>query len=157
MSARLLVVSTSHPATSAPVRVGYGPIRRVMGSPYLSAAGVRCLAVLSHWSIRATLRCASCPRRTPWGFPRSAAARCVGRVGLSTPGAGHCLSMLTHFCVPSLQEGRISHAHPLHHDDAATKASRAFNSVPTSPGMDFGGGSLRSLCVDCLLVSETPP
>jgi hypothetical protein len=46
MSARLLVVATSHPATSAPCRGGYCPIRRVMASPCLSAAGLRFVAVL---------------------------------------------------------------------------------------------------------------
>jgi hypothetical protein len=71
MSARLLVVSTSHPATSAPFRGGQGPIRRVMSSPCLSAAGLRFLAVLSHWSLSATLRWAYCQRQTPLGFPRS--------------------------------------------------------------------------------------
>jgi hypothetical protein len=46
MSALLLVLATSHPATSAPFRGGYDPIRRVMSSPCLSAAGLRFLAVL---------------------------------------------------------------------------------------------------------------
>ena len=46
MSARLLVLATSHSATSAPFRGGYCPIRRVMVSPCLSAAGIRFLAVL---------------------------------------------------------------------------------------------------------------
>ena len=46
MSARLLVLATSHPATSAPFQVGHRPIRRVMASPCLSAAGIRLLAVL---------------------------------------------------------------------------------------------------------------
>jgi len=46
MSARLLVLATSHSATSAPFRGGYCPIRRVMSSPCLSAAGLRLLAVL---------------------------------------------------------------------------------------------------------------
>ena len=72
MSPRLPVLSTSHPATSAPFQVGYGPIRRVMDFPCLSAAGVRFLAVLSHWSLSATLQRAYCPRQTPLGFPRSA-------------------------------------------------------------------------------------
>jgi hypothetical protein len=72
MSPLLLVLSTRHPATSAPFQVGYHPIRRVMAFPCLSAAGLRFLAVLSHWSISTTLRCAYCPRQTPLGFPRSA-------------------------------------------------------------------------------------
>lgn len=38
--------------------------------------------------------------------------------------------------------------------DASIKASRVFNSTPTSPGIDFGWGSLLSFCVYCLL--ETP-
>jgi hypothetical protein len=55
-----------------PFRLGIRPIRRVMCSPCLSAAGLRFLAVLSHWSISITLRCAYCQRQTPLGFPRSA-------------------------------------------------------------------------------------
>jgi hypothetical protein len=47
MSPLLLVHATSHPATSAPFQVGHRPIRRVMSSPCLSAAGLRFLAVLS--------------------------------------------------------------------------------------------------------------
>jgi hypothetical protein len=54
MSPLLPVLSTRHPATSAPFRVGSYPIRRVMSSPCLSAAGVRFLAVLAHWSISIT-------------------------------------------------------------------------------------------------------
>ena len=46
MSALLLVVSTRHPATSAPFRVGYCPIRQVMDSLCLSAVGIRFLTVL---------------------------------------------------------------------------------------------------------------
>ena len=38
--------------------------------------------------------------------------------------------------------------------DASTKASLAFNSAPTFPGIDFGWGSLLSCCVYGLL--ETP-
>jgi hypothetical protein len=38
--------------------------------------------------------------------------------------------------------------------DASTKASLAFNSAPTFPGIDFGWGSLLSFCVYGLL--ETP-
>src|SRR5262245_18754112 len=38
--------------------------------------------------------------------------------------------------------------------DASTKASLAFNSTPTFPGIDFGWGSLLSFCVYGLL--ETP-
>jgi hypothetical protein len=47
MSTLLLVVETSHPATSAPFQVGYHPIRQVMDSLCLSAVGIRVLAVLS--------------------------------------------------------------------------------------------------------------
>jgi hypothetical protein len=47
MSPLLPILSTRHPATSAPFQVGYHPIRRAMNSPCLSAAGVRLLAVLS--------------------------------------------------------------------------------------------------------------
>jgi hypothetical protein len=78
ISSLLLVVQTSHPATSAPFRGRHDPIRRVMASPCLSAAGLRFLAVLSHWSISTTLRCAYCPWQTPLGLPRSASASCVG-------------------------------------------------------------------------------
>src|SRR5262245_998741 len=60
ISARLLVVETSHPATSAPFQVGQSPIRRVMASPCLSAAGLRFLAVLSREGIGSTLRQAYC-------------------------------------------------------------------------------------------------
>src|SRR5262245_1300080 len=44
--------------------------------------------------------------------------------------------------------------HPLVHDDASAKASRAFHSTPTVPGRDFRCGSLLSRSVDGLL--ETP-
>jgi hypothetical protein len=53
-SALLLVLATSHPAMSAPFRGGDCPIRRVMDFPCLSAAGLRFLAVLSHWSLSTT-------------------------------------------------------------------------------------------------------
>jgi hypothetical protein len=43
---------------------------------------------------------------------------------------------------------------PSHHYGASTKASRAFNSTPTFPRIDFEWGSLRSFCVYGLL--ETP-
>src|SRR5499426_4627331 len=43
---------------------------------------------------------------------------------------------------------------PLLHYDASTKASLAFNSTPTFPGIDFRCGSLLSFCVYGLL--ETP-
>jgi hypothetical protein len=72
MSPLLLVRATSHLATSAPFQVGYSPIRRIMDSPCLSAVGLRFLAVLSHWSLSATLQWAYCQRQTPLGFPRSA-------------------------------------------------------------------------------------
>jgi hypothetical protein len=68
ISARLLVVETSHPATSAPFQVGQSPIRRVMASPCLSAAGLRFLAVLSREGIGSTLRQAYCLGRPYRGF-----------------------------------------------------------------------------------------
>src|SRR5262247_1762249 len=40
------------------------------------------------------------------------------------------------------------------HDDASSKASHAFNSIPTFPGIDFGCSCLLSFCVYGLL--ETP-
>jgi hypothetical protein len=43
---------------------------------------------------------------------------------------------------------------PLLHYDASAKASLAFNSTPTFPGIDFRCGSLLSFCVYGLL--ETP-
>jgi hypothetical protein len=43
---------------------------------------------------------------------------------------------------------------PLVRNDASTKASLAFNSGPTFPGIEFGCGSLLSFCVYGLL--ETP-
>jgi hypothetical protein len=43
---------------------------------------------------------------------------------------------------------------PLLRYDASTKASLAFNSTPTFPGIDFRCGSLLSFCVYGLL--ETP-
>jgi hypothetical protein len=43
---------------------------------------------------------------------------------------------------------------PHSHYGASTKASLAFNSTPTFPGIDFGCGSLLSFCVYGLL--ETP-
>jgi hypothetical protein len=51
--------------------------------------------------------------------------------------------------------GRTSQPHASHsHYDASTKASLAFNSTPTFPGIDFRYGSLLSFCVYGLL--ETP-
>ena len=155
MSARLLVCATSHPATSAPFRGGYCPIRRVMDSPCLSAAGLRFLAVL-------------CPL---WDWP----ALAMGLLDDSRPQRG--------FHVPHRQEasgelaslrrepGTVSaepltsadlHSSkdvsatfvPFMHYDASTKASRLFNSTPTFPGIDFGCGCLLSFCVYGLL--ETP-
>ena len=43
---------------------------------------------------------------------------------------------------------------PLLRYDASTEASRAFNSCPTSPSIDFGGGYLLSLCIYCLLETQ---
>jgi hypothetical protein len=43
---------------------------------------------------------------------------------------------------------------PLLHYDASTKASLAFNSLPTFPRIDFGCGCLLSFCFYGLL--ETP-
>ena len=56
MSALLLVVSTRHPATSAPFRVGYCPIRQVMDSLCLSAVGIRFLTVLYPLGVGPLLR-----------------------------------------------------------------------------------------------------
>jgi hypothetical protein len=93
--------------------------------------------------------------QTTTGLPRSALARCVGGVGLSTPGAGHRLSMLAnHADLHSIQEGRLNHVRPRSRYDAFSKASRMFNSIPTFPGIDFGCGCLLSSCVYGLL--ETP-
>jgi hypothetical protein len=72
MSLLLLVLTTSHPATSAPFQVGHHPIRRVMDSPCLSAVGLRFLAVLSHEGIGAISRWADCRGQTLLGLPRSA-------------------------------------------------------------------------------------
>jgi hypothetical protein len=41
--------------------------------------------------------------------------------------------------------------------DASTKASHAFNSTPTFPGIEFGWGSLRSFCVYGLLETQGLP
>src|SRR5262245_15044031 len=46
---------------------------------------------------------------------------------------------------------------PLVHDDASAKASLAFNSTPTFPGIDFRCGSLLSFCVDGLLETQQLP
>ena len=43
---------------------------------------------------------------------------------------------------------------PLLRYDASTEASHAFNSCPTSPRIDFGGGYLLSLCIYCLLETQ---
>jgi hypothetical protein len=56
MSARLLVLATSYPATSAPFQVGHRPIRQVMDSLCLSAVGLRFLAVLSREGFGSILR-----------------------------------------------------------------------------------------------------
>ena len=69
ISARLLVVSASHPTTSAPFRGGQGPIRQVMYSPCLSAAGLRFLAVLCPLWISPSLTRGLLDRSRPqWGF-----------------------------------------------------------------------------------------
>ncbi len=68
MSALLLVVETSHPATSAPFQVGHSPIRQVMDSLCLSAVGIRFLAVLSHEGMGSALRRAYCLGRPYRGF-----------------------------------------------------------------------------------------
>jgi hypothetical protein len=41
--------------------------------------------------------------------------------------------------------------------DASTKASLAFNSIPTFPSIDFGCGYLLSFCVYCLLKTPQLP
>jgi hypothetical protein len=46
---------------------------------------------------------------------------------------------------------------PLVHDDASTKASLAFNSIPTFPRIEFGGGCLLSCCVYGLLETQQLP
>ena len=73
MSPLLPVLSTRHPAMSAPFRGGYSPIRRVMDSPCLSAAGLRFLRLPPP----AVDLARSCDRVTGWlqtttGLPRFA-------------------------------------------------------------------------------------
>ena len=46
---------------------------------------------------------------------------------------------------------------PLLHYDASTKASLAFNSVPTFPRIDFGCGCLLSFCFYGLLKTQGLP
>ena len=46
---------------------------------------------------------------------------------------------------------------PLLHDDDSTKASLAFNSIPTFPCIDFGCGCLLSCCVYGLLKTQGLP
>jgi hypothetical protein len=46
---------------------------------------------------------------------------------------------------------------PLLRYDASTKASLAFNSIPTFLGIDFGCGCLLSFCVCCLLETKGLP
>ena len=41
--------------------------------------------------------------------------------------------------------------------DVSIKASSVFNSLPTSPSMDFSGGYLLSFCVYCLLETQPLP
>jgi len=43
---------------------------------------------------------------------------------------------------------------PLLHNDASTEASRAFNSCPTSPSIDFSRGYLLSFCIYRLLETQ---
>ena len=68
MNARLLVLTTSHPATSAPLQSGHRPIRQVMDSLGLSAVGMRFLAVLSRADMGYALRQAYCLGRPYRGF-----------------------------------------------------------------------------------------
>jgi hypothetical protein len=51
----------------------------------------------------------------------------------------------------------MSHVRPHSRYDASTKASLAFNSTPTFPGIDFGCGSLFSFCVYGLLETQRLP
>jgi hypothetical protein len=46
---------------------------------------------------------------------------------------------------------------PLLHDDASTKASLAFDSIPTFPRIDFGCGCLLSFCFYDLLETQGLP
>jgi hypothetical protein len=46
---------------------------------------------------------------------------------------------------------------PLVRNDASTKASLAFNSIPTFPRIDFGGGCLLSFCFYDLLETQQLP
>jgi hypothetical protein len=41
--------------------------------------------------------------------------------------------------------------------DVSIKASSVFNSLPTSPSIDFSGGYLLSFCVYCLLETQPLP
>jgi hypothetical protein len=54
MNAHLLVVESSHPATSAPFQGGHRPIRQVMNSLGLWTVGLRFLAVLSRQGMSST-------------------------------------------------------------------------------------------------------
>ena len=158
ISAHSLVWATSHPATSAPFRGGYCPIRRVRDSPGLSAAGVRFLAVL-------------CPL---WDWP--ALAR--GLLDASRPQRGchvpHRQETLGELASRRREPGTISgeplispdphsskdshrHTRPLLHNDASTKASQMFNSTPTFPRRDFDCGCLLSLCFYDLLATPWLP
>jgi hypothetical protein len=155
MSALPLVVSTRHPATSAPFRVGYCPIRQVMDSLCLSAVGIRFLTVL--YPLRGwpalTMRLLGLPRpqrgyhvphRQDVSDELASLRRERGTVsaGPLTPTDHGSLKDVSVTCVPLMHYG------------ASIKASHAFNSAPTFPRRDFRCDSLLSLCFYCLL--ETP-
>src|SRR5262249_14999122 len=101
---------------SAPFRVGYGPIRPVMTSRCLSAAGLRFLdhPVPTEDFRRSCVRPTDC-RQTPGGFPRSAPSRgdwggCLLYSGVvvslprgvceppATADSQYWLRLLTHHC-----------------------------------------------------------
>ena len=126
-----------------------------MDAPCLSAAGVRFLAIL-------------CPL---WDWP----ALAIGLLDASRPQRGchvpHRQETLGELASlrrepgtfsgeplisPDPHSSKVSHRHtrPLLHNDASSKASRVFNSIPTFPSIDFRWGSLLSLCVYGLL--KTP-
>ena len=72
MSARLLVLTTSHPATSAPFQVGYRPIRQVMDFPVPFGCRHSLLGRPVPLGYGLCLAASLLPGQTLSGFPRSA-------------------------------------------------------------------------------------
>jgi hypothetical protein len=146
--------------TSAPFRgMPLGTIRRVMGFPCLSAAGVRFLrrpvpaAGLAHSCEGVTGACPRPQRGCHVPHRQDALDELASRRRERGTVSTGPLTPVDHGSSKDVSTPFV----PSHHYGASTKASRMFNSVPTFPRIDFAWGSLLSLCFYGLLETSQSP